>query len=87
MSTKTRVIIERGNRKYEILFSGDCTKRCTFAKHEYCCKVGCRMPKWFFNLMDACHQDGYLHDISDAKVPRGTKNASTTTKTKNKRRK
>lgn len=66
MKNKTKIIIEHGNKKYEVLYTGDCTRRCSFVKHDRkgACEDCCRLPHWFTSLIKTKWENGYLREIS-----------------------
>ena len=68
---RTRIIVERGNKRYEVLLGRDCTRRCSFVKHGPYgpCENGCDLPQWFIQLYKRLIDNGlaYLREIKEVK--------------------
>lgn len=70
MKNKTKIIIERGLKKYEVLFDYDCMGRCSFRVIGFksFCEDKCHLPKWFKNIINAfMDKQAYLREIKEGK--------------------
>lgn len=65
--TQTRIIVEHGKKKYEMLLSRDCTRHCSFVKYGPYgpCENGCHLPSWFRKIYKRMTDNGfaYLREI------------------------
>lgn len=63
---ETRIIIERGDERYEVKFNRDCTRTCSFIKHTPYgpCENNCSLPKWFEKIVQK-FPESHLKRISE----------------------
>lgn len=49
----TRITIERGRKKYEVV-RGRCLEKCSFKKAGFngMCEDGCHLPRWFGSIVN-----------------------------------
>ena len=54
MKSKIKIIVERGPKKYEVLFDYECTKVCSFrhADENGICEGKCHLPSWFQRVVE-----------------------------------
>lgn len=57
----TRITIERGRKKYEVVRGYGCPERCSFKKAGFrsVCEDGCHLPRWFRNIVND-FADGFV---------------------------
>ena len=61
-----KITLERGRKKYEVVVSRDCSKRCSFKrqhKGQEPCEESCYLPKWFLHMLPKLAEAAYLVEI------------------------